>query len=365
MTIRVVQVNCPIDVQGRAPHALLKAWPTLPAVARATSAAGVEVTVVQASRYDAEIERDGVRYIFVRQPQFAPHRLAAAVRKAAPDLIHFHGLDFPLHARAVCSLGVPVLVQDHASQAHGRWRALRRWGYRRIAAAAFTAIAQAAPFTQAGILPPSIDLFAIPESSSAFTPGDQLSARMAAGIYGYPALLWVGHLDANKDPLTVLRGLRTALPALPGAQLWCAFGKAPLMAQVEALLATDPALAARVHLIGHVPHAEMEAWYRAADIFLSSSQREGSGYALLEALACGLPPIVSDIPSFRELTGNGQIGALCTPGDSAGFARALLGWDRFSRADVRTHFDRHASFQAVGAQLAAAYEQILARARRG
>jgi hypothetical protein len=48
----------------------------------------------------------------------------------------------------------------------------------------------------------------------------------------------------------------------------------------------------------------------AADLFVSGSQREGSGTALLESLACGLPPIVTDIPSFRMLTCDGRIGAL-------------------------------------------------------
>ena len=49
---------------------------------------------------------------------------------------------------------------------------------------------------------------------------------------------------------------------------------------------------------------------RAADLFVLGSHREGSGYSLIEALACGLPPIVTDIPSFRSLTGAGVVGAL-------------------------------------------------------
>ena len=42
--------------------------------------------------------------------------------------------------------------------------------------------------------------------------------------------------------------------------------------------------------------ARVEELMRAADIFTLGSHREGSGYALTEALACGLPPVVTDIP---------------------------------------------------------------------
>ena len=63
---------------------------------------------------------------------------------------------------------------------------------------------------------------------------------------------------------------------------------------------------------------------RAADVFVLGSHREGSGYSLIEALACGLPPVVTDIPSFRSLTAAGAVGALWPCGD----ARALGDADR-------------------------------------
>ena len=45
---------------------------------------------------------------------------------------------------------------------------------------------------------------------------------------------------------------------------------------------------------------------QAADLFVLGSHREGSGYSLIEALACGLPPVVTDIHAFRTLTGCGR-----------------------------------------------------------
>jgi glycosyltransferase involved in cell wall biosynthesis len=372
MTLRVVQVNCVIDAQRRDPEALLAAWPTMAAIATATQRAGATVTVLQASHAPAEYQRDDVTYRFVPEPRLRrgpgagilPWRIAAAVRREAPDIVHFNGLDFPFHARAVCELGVPVLMQDHASRVEGRIGRFRRWGHDKVKAAAFTSRAQAEPFVRSGHLPRGIRVVAIPESSSDFTPGDREEARRETGVFGAPALLWVGHLDPNKDPLTIVHAVRNALATLPGLQLWCAFIGTDLLPEVEALLREDEILAAHVHLLGPVTRDRVEALCRACDIFVSASRREGSGYALLEALACGATPVVTDIPAFHALT-EGGIGALVPAGDADAFAAAIIATARHlhggSRAGILAHFKRNLAFDVVGARLVQAYA-ALARA---
>ena len=373
MNLRVVQVSCVIDPDRRSPEDLLAAWHTLPAVALAAARAGAEVTVLQASSAAAEIRRDGVRFRFVPEPAWRsraglfPWRLAGAIRELSPDVVHFNGLDFPAHARAACAAGAPLLVQDHSSAARSRIGPLRRWGYGMVAGSAFTSRDQAAPFVEAGQLPADIPIFEIPESSTAFRPGDREAARRETGMHGSPAVLWVGRLNAGKDPLTILKAVAIALRDLPELQLWCAFGDEEIRPEIEAFLARDERLARHVHLLGAVSHARVETLCRAADFFMSGSRREGSGYALLEAMACGLVPIVSDIPAFRALTGNGTVGAIAPVGDSEAFATALVrlaGEGRqFGKARVLDHFDRHLSFGAVGAQLVAAYARLAEDAR--
>jgi glycosyltransferase involved in cell wall biosynthesis len=56
----------------------------------------------------------------------------------------------------------------------------------------------------------------------------------------------------------------------------------------------------RVHFAGQVAYADLPKHYRAADLYLSASHCDGSSISLLEAMACGLPGIVSDIPGNRE-----------------------------------------------------------------
>jgi glycosyltransferase involved in cell wall biosynthesis len=71
----------------------------------------------------------------------------------------------------------------------------------------------------------------------------------------------------------------------------------------------DP-LGEKVHFAGRVSQAELPAYYRAADLYVSPSHSDGSSISLLEALACGRPVLASDIPSNREwvtAAANGQL----------------------------------------------------------
>jgi glycosyltransferase involved in cell wall biosynthesis len=373
--MRVLFVGCHLDARRRGGEELLGAWPTLGGVAEAVAGAGGKVTVLQTSHVDQDLVRNGVHYRFVAESPFArlpgtrtsagllPLRLLRAAAASAPDVVHLNGLAFPLHARALTSLRRPILVQDHADRPPARRLPLHRWGFARVAGAAFTAREQADEFLDRGPLPAAARIFEIPESSSRFTPGDRAAARAETGIHGDPALLWVGRLDSNKDPLTVLDALALARGRLPDPHLWCYFTEAPLLREVRARLAADPDLAARVHLLGTVPHERVQALCRAADFLLLASRREGSGYAVIEALACGTTPILSDIPPFRALTGRGAVGALVPVGEAGGFADALVALAGFSGPALRQraarHFRRQLSFAAVGSRLLDAYRKLL------
>ena len=377
MTLRVAQINCVINKLDREPEELLRAWTTVSMVAEAAANAGAEVHVLQSSRAPRLYRAAGVTYRFVPEmrlrsgygPGLMPWRLAAELRRIRPDVVHFHGLEAPLHLRAASHCPAPVLVQDHASQPMRRAKWARRWSLDRVAACAFTSAEHARPFATAGHLPANMRVFEIPESSSRFTPGDRQEARAKTGVFGDPALLWVGHLNANKDPLTILRAVRLAREELPDLRLWCAFGSSDLLPAVEDLLRQDPQLARQVHLLGAVPHETVETLCRACDLFVLGSHRESTGYALLEALACGLVPVVSDIPSFRSLTGAGEVGSLVGPGDAAGFAAGIVAQARSlgssSRTSVVAHFNAHLSPAALGRRLVCVYEELASGGVRG
>lgn len=363
--MRVAHVNVVQPRERITPEQLLEDWPTLRTVAAAVGQAGVEISVFQAFHQDADRIVDGVRYCFVAEPTLPRHvtgampwRVASAVRAARPDVIHVNGLDFAWHTRVLCRLGVPVLAQDHASVPWRR-RAWRRWGLSRVAGVAFTDASQADPLLAAGVLPRQVPVFEVPEVSTHFTAGERESARQVSGVSGDPAVLWVGRFDANKDPLTILDAIEIAARSLPGVTLWCCFHEHPLLPQVKARLAASDDLARRVHLLGRVPHAQIEALCRASDFLMIGSHRESCGAAVLEALACGATPIVSDIVPFRRLTANGTIGAIAQTGNPASFAAELVRLASVPREErphlAIKHFRENLSFERIGEQLREIY----------
>jgi glycosyltransferase involved in cell wall biosynthesis len=79
-----------------------------------------------------------------------------------------------------------------------------------------------------------------------------------------------------------------------------------------------------VHYPGWVAHEDLPAYYGAGDLFVSPSHCDGSSVSLLEALACGRPVLVSDIPSNQEWVRPGDVGDLFADGNVTSFAEQLL-----------------------------------------
>ncbi len=122
-----------------------------------------------------------------------------------------------------------------------------------------------------------------------FKPIPRVEARRKLQLpLGKPIVAFVGHLIARKG-LPVLQALVARLSDVGFV----------LVGEGEPL----PTTANLLH-IGPVAHADVPLWLNAADAFVFPSVAEGCPNALLEALACGLPAVASDIPEIRELTGS-------------------------------------------------------------
>ena len=80
----------------------------------------------------------------------------------------------------------------------------------------------------------------------------------------------------------------------------------------------------RVTFGGQISQTELPRWYHWADLFVSPSHVDGSSVSLMEALACGLPCLVSDIPTNREWVTEGENGWLFPDGDADALATKIL-----------------------------------------
>lgn len=80
----------------------------------------------------------------------------------------------------------------------------------------------------------------------------------------------------------------------------------------------------RVHFSGQIAQAEQANYFRAADLYISGTFSDGSSVSLMEALACGIPALVSDIPGNREWVRPGREGWLFAPGKGDELANKIL-----------------------------------------
>jgi len=381
--VKIVQVNYAYAAQISDHAALLDTYETLTGWSEAVAGAGADVSVVQAFHYDARLSRNGIDYVFCADQRLSdgsfsprwrrPRTLEAAAAAARPDVVHVNSLDFASEIwllRRTLPPEVPLVVQDHAS-AVPRSFSLKGAVRRRLLGAAdaflFTAAEQSLPWRTHGFISERQRVYSVLESSTTLSPMDRDTARSISRVEGNPSVLWVGRLNAGKDPMTVLQGFETALDSLPNATLTMVYGEDDLLAAVRRRVSESPSLTRSVRLVGRVPHRQMAAFYCAADLFVLGSAREGSGYSLIEACACGVVPVVTNIPPFEVITDKGAIGVLWQQGDASACAQALVDAAHRDLADERrrvlNHFDHQLSWPVVGRRALGIYEDVRATRR--
>lgn len=80
----------------------------------------------------------------------------------------------------------------------------------------------------------------------------------------------------------------------------------------------------RIHFPGSVTQKDLPAYYCAADLYISASKSDGSSVSLMEALASGLPALVSDIPGNREWVRAGKEGWLFAANQERGLMAKIV-----------------------------------------
>jgi L-malate glycosyltransferase len=118
----------------------------------------------------------------------------------------------------------------------------------------------------------------------------------------------------------------------------------------------------RVHFGGQVSQSDLPRWYQMADLYISPSHIDGSSVSLMEALACGLPVLVSDIPANREWVSEDRNGWLFPDGDVEALAGKIMSaMDRDDRVAIgrraRQTAEERADWSKNFGVLLAAYQQ--------
>ena len=120
---------------------------------------------------------------------------------------------------------------------------------------------------------------------------------------------------------TLLRAFAEVASAYPDARLLL-IGDGSLREQIATML-RDPRLTGRVHAPGRINNDALPDYFRMADLYVSAAMSDGSSVSLLEAMACGLPVVVTAGYVNLEWVVPGQNGWLVKAGDAGELAEAL------------------------------------------
>ncbi|HET9251606.1 MAG TPA: glycosyltransferase family 4 protein [Candidatus Eisenbacteria bacterium] len=289
--------------------------------------------------------------------------LQSALERGRFDLVHVHCPIAPvLPLLAIRLARVPVVGTFHSVSSDLPYRLFGSWlapFYRRLRGA--LAVSEAAREYigrhfdgRVDIVPNGVDL-------TRFRPGIPPALPSEEGV---PTILYVGRFDPRKGlPELIQACTILARDSVPFRLVLV--GDGALRPRVERMARNGP-LRGRVRFEGRVGNDRLPAYYASADVFCSPARGgESFGLVLLEAMACGVPVVATDLPGYRSVVTHDQDGEIVAPRDALGLAIGLerVLRDPRRRARMRAHGiekARRYGWVSFLDRLEAVYDSILA-----
>jgi glycosyltransferase involved in cell wall biosynthesis len=269
------------------------------------------------------------RHTFPKRSLWMQLYLPRLLREEAPDLVHYTSYDGPVLDRH------PSVVSFHdmalyVCPEYFTWKTLlaKKTLMPRMARTArrILTLTEAVKEEIVQILrvPPERVAVAYPAPDDGFIPPEspeELASALAAQGVHRPYIFAVGTLEPRKNVAGLLRAFdllknEARVPhalVVAGARGW-RFG--PIFETARSMRHSDA-----VQFLDYVPLADLPALYAGADLFVYPSFYEGFGIPPVEAMRCGTPAVVSDIPPHREV-GAGAV-VRVDPHDAASIAEGM------------------------------------------
>lgn len=339
------------------PAAALEQWPTFTRSLEALDATD-EVEPIGCCRTNGvaeTVKRKGIEYFF----ESTDAKLARRVADLRPAVVHLHGLGFTrllMRIRRAVGRSVPILMQHHGEPVPMslRTRLAQRMTRRLVDGYLYTgAVRQAEPFRRIGVIGPSAPVYEALESASHLV---DVVPTAPPNLSGSPRVLWVGRLIPSKDPLCAVRAIAAGRERGSEAHLHMLATDRSLEPEVRKLV-DSLGLGEVVRLHPPVEHHQMADWYASADVYLSTSHREGSNYSLIEALGFGCFPVVTDIPSHEAIVQ--ELARRFSRGDADAAGELIAASRTKSRETIADYAQRCVSWTTVADQLVEIYRTSL------
>jgi L-malate glycosyltransferase len=275
---------------------------------------------------DREVDTDAVDIVTLgARRRFDPaaiRRLRALLSSGGFDLLHTHHNFVGALGRALAPRGLSIVDTEHAdhrlhySPAQNAVNDATLWRADRVVANSRATLESfylherlLVPAWKRRVVYNGVDLEAIDAARSGENEWETDAPRVVT----------VGRLIGAKNHGALIDAFDDVRDSLPEAELLIV-GDGPRRDSLERLV-TARRLGEHVRFIGTVPRTEVYRILDASDVFALPSRSEGFCVALVEAMACGLAPVVSDIPVLHEVAG--EAAEFADPGSPGAFATRL------------------------------------------
>lgn len=206
------------------------------------------------------------------------------------------------------------------------------------------------------------------DTTSFFPPNDRAALRQNLGLPTGQIVGCFGRIRHQKGTdvfvdamLEVLKTNRQATAIILGR---ATASHQQFEADLRAKIAKNN-LSERLRILPEVPVNEIADWYRTLDLFVAPQRWEGFGLTPLEAMACGVPVIATDVGAFEELVVPGDTGQIIPRGD----VMAMSGAINIALTDAKTlakqgkaargHVVENFSIKREAASLIQSYKALL------
>jgi len=250
-----------------------------------------------------------------------------------PDVVHFEWNSAAIQFLPMAAVwGCPTAVSCHGSEVNVRPALPRGQSFARALQASFARVGAVHCVSDATAAN-AIAFGADPRRMSLIRPGVDVSSFAPNGGRRDPheplRVVCVGTLRSIKDHASAVRAIQQLrernIPAtlqIIGGEPSRALGEPSARAAIERALKEKPQVDC-VRLRGKLPRRDVRAVLAASDVLLHLSLSEGFSVALIEAMACGLPVVVSDYAGAREAVDDGVHGFVVPLQDHVAAAEAL------------------------------------------
>jgi glycosyltransferase involved in cell wall biosynthesis len=252
------------------------------------------------------------------------HRLVAAVETHEIAVIHAHEFYMSMIGTLVSAMtGIPLVVTLHGRN-HYPDKRRRRLACRVMATRASALVTVSEDLRRFFCRTSGTALARVRVIYNGIAVSNRLAANSRRGelldSIGIPReakiVGAVGNLYPVKGHLNLIRSARTIVRTHPTTHL-VILGRGsqhdPISALAEAMGIRD-----RIHLLGY--RDDVKEWLSAMDVFAMPSLSEGLPLSLLEAMAAGVPPVVTQVGGMPEVIHDGETGFIVSPGDGAALA---------------------------------------------